>query len=59
MTGFVLIAAALLLIALAWLMPTLLRRHETSEGRVCAHIADSNSGDGQRTGAGLASERDC
>jgi cytochrome c-type biogenesis protein CcmH len=32
MTGFVLIAAALLLIALAWLMPTLLRRHETSEG---------------------------
>lgn len=32
MTGFVLIAAALLLIALAWLMPTLLRRHETSAG---------------------------
>src|SRR5258705_12237210 len=32
MTGFVLIAAALLLIALAWLMPTLLRRRETSEG---------------------------
>ena len=28
MTGFVLIAAALLLIALAWLMPTLLRRSE-------------------------------
>jgi cytochrome c-type biogenesis protein CcmH len=32
MTGFVLIAVALSLIALAWLMPTLLRRHDPSEG---------------------------
>lgn len=32
MTGFVLIAAALVVIALLWIMPTLLRRRDASEG---------------------------
>ena len=32
MTGFVLIAAALVVIALLWIMPTLLRRRDASQG---------------------------